>query len=349
MTKRERLAAVIAGRPVDRLPVALWRHFWGEETSRAGLVEAMVRWQTTGDWDFLKINPRASYHVEDWGNRYTRVASGQAAPVLVRAAVQTAEDFARLPRLDPMAHPGVNAGPGRRAAPVLGDHLGAVADLRAELGPDVPMIMTVFTPLAIAEELAGGPQRLQAILRASPDKVHAGLRTIAATFADFSARAVAAGADGIYLATTHTATRANFSVDEYAAFGRPYDLEVIAAVQGAPLNLLHVCQSQAMVRELADYPVSLINWDTADPTNPHLDEMVAAAPGKGLVGGLDRRAFMARDAAARIRAQAAEARRAMAGRPFVLASTCTIDPASDAEAVRAAREAAEGSQESRHG
>ncbi len=31
MTKRQRLAATIAGQPVDRLPVALWRHFYLEE------------------------------------------------------------------------------------------------------------------------------------------------------------------------------------------------------------------------------------------------------------------------------------------------------------------------------
>ena len=87
LTKRERLSRSIAGRPVDRLPVALWRHFFVEETSRAGLVEAMVRWQETYDWDFLKINPRACYHVQDWGNQYEFSGGEHVKPSLVRNTV----------------------------------------------------------------------------------------------------------------------------------------------------------------------------------------------------------------------------------------------------------------------
>jgi hypothetical protein len=98
MTQRRRLAAAIAGQPVDRLPVSLWRHFYVQETSRAGLVEAMVRWQKTYDWDFLKINPRASYPVEDWGNRYDFSGREHVPPALGRACVHAAEDFRHLDR-----------------------------------------------------------------------------------------------------------------------------------------------------------------------------------------------------------------------------------------------------------
>jgi len=357
MTKRERLAATIAGRPVDRLPVSLWRHFFAEETSREGLVEALAGWQRTYDWDFLKINPRASYHVEDWGNRYEPSGREHVPPALVRCRIHEPEDFRTLERLTP----------GDEAAPVLTAHLGAVADLRSLLGPDVPMLMTVFTPMSIAADLAGGPQHLAALIAEDPPLVHVGLRTITDTFADFAARAVAAGADGIFLATTHMATWANFTPDQYGEFGRPYDLEVLAAVRDAPLNLLHVCKPQAFVRELADYPVALLNWDTAEPLNPGLADMVpllerGGSPypprsdvrggcppgrvnsdpprtiGKGLVGGLNRRLFVERGWREAVASQAQAAREAMAGRPFVLGSTCTIDTRADPGAVRAVRE-----------
>ena len=223
MTQRERLAAAVAGRPVDRLPVALWRHFFVEETSREGLVAAMTRWQRAYDWDFLKINPRASYHVEDWGNRYESSGSEHVPPTLVRSRVHEPDDFRQLARLAP--------GP---QAPVLADHVAAVADLRSVLGPDVPMLMTVFTPMSIAADLAGGPQDLAALIAEDPPLVHVGLRTITDTFADFAARCIEAGADGIFLATTHMATRANFTPKQYEEFGRPYDLEVLAAVREAP-------------------------------------------------------------------------------------------------------------------
>lgn len=332
MTKRERLAATIAGRPVDRLPVSLWRHFFVEETSREGLVEALAGWQRTYDWDFLKINPRASYHVEDWGNRYEPSGSEHVPPALVHCRLHAPEDFRTLERLTP----------GAAAAPVLTEHLKAVADLRSALGPDVPMLMTVFTPMSIAADLAGGPQDLAALIAEDPPLVHVGLRTITDTFADFAARAVAAGADGIFLATTHMATWANFTPDQYDEFGRPYDLEVLAAVRDAPLNLLHVCKPQAFVRELADYPVALLNWDTAEPSNPCLADMVGLAAGRGLVGGLNRRLFVERGWREAVLSQARTARDAMAGRPFVLGSTCTIDTHADPEAVRAVREFVDG-------
>jgi len=334
LSKRERLGHTIAGRPVDRMPVALWRHFYVEETSREGLVDAMRTWQDTYDWDFLKINPRYGYHAEDWGNRYTSPGRADVSPELVRPAVGAADAFRRLDRLDP-------AGAAGRRAPVLADHLGAVEDLRRALGPEVPLVMTIFTPMSIAAELAGGPQDLAGLVRQDPAAVHAGLRTITDTFAAFAARCVEAGADGIFLATTHVGTFSNFTAEQYAEFGRPYDLEILAAARDAPLNLLHVCKSRAMVRELADYPAAMLNWDTQDPTNPPLAGLAAAAPGKALVGGVDRALFT--DVARReeMLEQVRAAHRAMGARPFVIGSTCTIATTSRDEMVRALRRAAE--------
>ncbi len=70
MNKRERIMATLKGEDVDRPPVSFWRHFYKEETTHEGLAEAMLGFQGKYDWDFMKVNPRAEYHVEDWGNRY---------------------------------------------------------------------------------------------------------------------------------------------------------------------------------------------------------------------------------------------------------------------------------------
>jgi uroporphyrinogen decarboxylase len=333
LMKRERLARTVQGRPVDRLPVALWRHFHAQEASREGLVAAMRQWQKTYDWDFLKINPRASYHVEDWGNQYTFSGIDHVPPTLVKASVHRPDDFQHLDRLDPTGAAG-------RRSPVLADHLAAVSDLRRALGDAMPLLMTVFTPMSIAADLAGGPQALANLIRGDAAMVHVGLRTITDTFKDFAARCLGAGADGIFLATTQTATLANFTTDQYAEFGRPYDLEILAATRSAPLNLLHVCQSRSMVRDLADYPVAMLNWDMADPANPTLDQMALAAPAKALVGGVDPKLFPDGTARGRLLDQVEASRKAMGRRPFVLGSTCTIDATSDPEMVLALRGAA---------
>jgi uroporphyrinogen decarboxylase len=67
MTHWERIRAAIKGQDVDRVPISMWRHFFTMETSSEPLAEAMLDFQSRFDWDFMKVNPRASYHVEDWG------------------------------------------------------------------------------------------------------------------------------------------------------------------------------------------------------------------------------------------------------------------------------------------
>ena len=47
MTRRERLAATVAGEPVDRIAVALWRHFPGDDQRPADLAAATLMWQQT--------------------------------------------------------------------------------------------------------------------------------------------------------------------------------------------------------------------------------------------------------------------------------------------------------------
>jgi uroporphyrinogen decarboxylase len=67
MTHWERVRASLRGEDVDRVPVSMWRHFFSKETSAEPLAEAMLGFQDRFDWYFMKVNARASYHVEDWG------------------------------------------------------------------------------------------------------------------------------------------------------------------------------------------------------------------------------------------------------------------------------------------
>ena len=62
LNKKERLQNVFEGRPVDRLPLSFWRHFYVEETSAETLARRLLDWHCRFEFDFLKINPRAQYH-----------------------------------------------------------------------------------------------------------------------------------------------------------------------------------------------------------------------------------------------------------------------------------------------
>src|SRR5919198_4235177 len=67
MNKQQRMDAALRNQPVDRPPVSLWRHFYECERTAEDLAGAMLAFHKKYDWDWMKVNPRASYHVEGWG------------------------------------------------------------------------------------------------------------------------------------------------------------------------------------------------------------------------------------------------------------------------------------------
>jgi uroporphyrinogen decarboxylase len=311
LSKRDRLARVVQGLPVDRLPLSLWRHFYVEETAAESLAEALCRWHRRFDFDFVKINVRAQYHTEGWGCRYGYSGQEHVKPETLDLAVTKPSDYAALERLDVHRWP-------------FSEMLALVHLLRSELGPDEVLLMTVFNPMSVALDLAGGPEALATAINTAPAAVHRALRAITDTFCDFVQLCVDQGADGLYFATTYAATAEHFTREQYEEFGRPYDLEVLEEVRDAPMNMLHVCKSASYVRELADYPVQAINWDTSDATNPTLADLRFACEDRALVGGLSRQLFDQAGAATRLVEELARAREMMGDWPFVVGSTCTL-------------------------
>src|SRR4051812_6776301 len=67
MNKRERLEATIRGETVDRVAVALWRHWPGDDQRADDLAAAHINFQREYDWDFVKVSPSSSYSIRDWG------------------------------------------------------------------------------------------------------------------------------------------------------------------------------------------------------------------------------------------------------------------------------------------
>jgi uroporphyrinogen decarboxylase len=57
MSKRERVQATLRGSPADRVPVAFWRHWPGDDQNAEALTRVTLDYQHTFDWDFIKITP----------------------------------------------------------------------------------------------------------------------------------------------------------------------------------------------------------------------------------------------------------------------------------------------------
>jgi uroporphyrinogen decarboxylase len=324
MNSRERVTAALGGQRVDRVPFAVWRHFYPDESQGpARLAETTIAFTKRHQLDLIKYNPRAHYHAEPWGTRYRYGKDGH--PVLERYAVRKPDDWARI---------------GRKSVrePAFQELLYGMRLVR-EVLPDTPLVATIFTPLGVLERLAG-TERVLTDLRTHTDLVVAALDAVAETFAELAA-ACTEYADGIFLATTVWARRDTLDEGEYRRFGTAYDLRVLAGARGAALNVLHVCGPRARVVELARYPVAAVSWNPRLPGNPGIAAFLAAVPSRGAIGGFSDEAFVGSTAALAKR----EAREGLAqsgGRRWLAAGGCTIPVNSRPENIEAAREALVG-------
>ena len=322
MTKRQRLEAAFRGDPVDRPPVALWRHWPGDDQRADDLAASHIAFQRRYDWDFVKVTPNSGYCVEDWGVETAYVGNLEGTREYRRYRIQAPEEWEALPVLDP-----------RRGA--LGRQLETLHAIGAAMGGEVPYIQTIFNPLSVAKYLAGD-DLMRVHLRRHPEHLQAGLEIITETTVAFVQEVMRAGAAGIFLAVQH-AQYGLLSEEEYAAFGRPYDLRVLEASSSGWFQLLHLHGADVMFDLLADYPVQVVNWHDRE-TPPTLAEGMLRVQG-AVCGGLRQWETMVRGEPDAVRAEAADAMAQTAGRRFILGTGCVtpiVAPTSHLMAVRRA-------------
>ncbi len=318
MSKRQRLQALAAGQPADRPAVALWRHFPGDDARPDDLAAAHIGWQRTFDWDLLKVTPSSSYCIQDWGVQAAWQGGDEGTWTYRNTVVQQPQDWARLAVLDP-------------SAGALGRARQAVTAVCQAVGPDVPVLMTIFSPLAQAKNLAG--PNLLPHLRKHPDAVQAGLETIAQSVLRYVDALADTGIDGIFYAA-QLADPGRLSRAEYEQFGRPLDLHILRAAGGYWFNMLHAHGLDVYFDLLAGYPVQALNWHDREG-GPSLAEGGALFPGV-LSGGLDRRTVHLA-APDDVRREAADAMQQTAGQRLILSTGCvsmTNSPLSNLWAVR---------------
>mgnify|MGYP001310983777 CR=1 FL=1 len=210
-TKRKRLEAVIAGERPDRVPVALWRHWPGDDQQAHTLAAAHLKWQQDYDWDLIKVGPSSTYSVDDWGVETRWVGHIEGTREYVRRVVTSPDDWRYLLPLEP------NEG-------MLATQIEALRLIGEGVGGSVPYIATIFSPLSQAKHLASDPVMLSH-MRSHPEAFHQGLETITESTLRFIEAAKTAGIAGIFLAVQH-ARYPLLSRTEFQEFGRAYDWRI---------------------------------------------------------------------------------------------------------------------------
>lgn len=339
LSKRERVEAALQGKPIDRVPVAAWRHFIPEERQPDTLAAASLRHFHEFDWDWLKVNPRATYYAEAWGNRYDYSHYDSVLPRLIDGPLESPQDLEKLRPVSPTGG-------------VLGEQLELVRLIRAGIG-GAHFVQTVFSPLSVLAFLVARPQThgidaaveaqyagVRAYIHANPQAAHAALKNIADTLALYAAAAVDAGASGIFFAIVKLARQAVLTRAEYAEFGEPYDLRVLRGVQGAPFNLLHICGPEVYFDIVEHYPVHAVNWASIGQGNPDL-AAARTRTGQALIGGVDELGALQTGAPEQVIAEAHNAIEETGGIRFLLAPGCGTSPDAPAANLHALRRAAE--------
>ncbi len=313
MNKCERVYAALEGKPVDRVPLCLWRHFHKQDQTPAGLVSATLAFYQKYNFDLIKFTPSGLYAIEDWGAHIALSKDDDEPPRLKKPVIKKPEEWGYLNALNPTEG-------------AYGEVLNAIKLLAGQLNrDDAPVLMTIFSPMTIAYKLAG--EALREHLKSHPTEVQIGLATIAETTDRFARATLEAGADGIFFASQFS--RTDLLTEKMCMdFVVRYDLIALERVKSQPVPLiLHLHGENIFFNTINQYPVHAVSWHNHE-TGPSLAEALTLTD-KTLITGLDTH-LLKNGQPADVVAQAQEAIKITGGQRLILAPACVIPTTSPA-------------------
>jgi len=326
LNKKERVDAALQGNRVDRVPASMWGHDFEREWDPNLLAEAMVGNFTRYDWDYMKVNPRASYHVEGWGVKVRPSGEKYKAPIFESSPIKSSSDWKRIRPLEP------DQG-------ALGEQLRALQLINHSIAYDAYFVQTIFCPLGVAKYLAGNTNEpVLHTIREDRAAMHAALRVITETFVNYAIASLEQGASGIFYATNGWASESMLTADQYREFGEQYDLEFLDAIKSrSKFNILHNCGTRIYFDQLATYPVHAISWAATLEGNPDLQEGKLRS-GKAVMGGISEKTILKTGEPEQVREEVERALELTGGVHFLLAPGCSIPPETPARNLQVIRD-----------
>ena len=310
MNGRERVEAALALGVADRSPLGAWGHTYKEEWSPEELARITVERARQFGWDFVKFQPRATCFAEAFGSVYKPAGHRLKGPVLVSTPVADLEDWRTVSATNLKA---------------LYDQAESIGIVARELGPGVPVIQTVFSPLTVAGYLVGkSKSRVVRELRKHPDVVRPALERIADVLVDFSKRSVKAGAAGVFYAISGYTSKDAMPESVYRELVLPLDQSVLERLPSeAWFNAVHLCGSHLQFGLSRDMPAQVVSWSVHNQGNPTLAEGRTIS-GRAVMGGLGQRGTLLYGPPAAVEAEALAAVAETGGRGLLLAPGCSV-------------------------
>jgi uroporphyrinogen decarboxylase len=310
MNGRKRVEAALAMGVADRPPVGAWGHTYREEWSPEELAGVTVERARQFGWDFVKFQPRATCFAEAFGSVYKPAGHRLKGPVLVSTAVPDLDAWRSVSATNPKA---------------LSDQVESIGIVARELGPGVPVIQTVFSPLTVAGYLVGkSKSRVVRELRKNPDLVRPALDRIADVLSDFASRSVKRGAAGIFYAISGYASKDAMPEAVYRELVLPIDVRMLEQLpREAWFNAVHLCGSNLHFGLARDMPAQVVSWSVHNQGNPSLAEGRTMS-GRAVMGGLGQRGSLLYGPPKEVEAEARRAIALTGGRGLLLAPGCSV-------------------------
>lgn len=294
MNKRERFLAAVNGGDVDRPPCTVWVHFAtdalpGEEAARRHA--AFVR---TYDWDICKVMHDYRYPLPE--------------------DMETLESPKDMLRFEKMPVSSRN----------YTEQLKLIGALRADFGPDMPIIDTFFDPFQQVMRKAGF-SKAPLVYGNKREALHM-LTTITDTVCAYMRELKKTGCDGVlYSINGAIAPPGDRGIDDmtFKTFLRPFDLRVLEAMQGM-VRILHVHGTHIDMRRILDYPCEVYSVSDRLTGNPSLAELRKVTD-KCLMGGINEQKVHERSLP-ELREEMWDALKQAGKRKFMLTPGCTSAP-----------------------
>ncbi len=306
MNKRERFAAAVNGGDVDRPPCTVWVHFAtdylpGKEAARrhAAFVRAY-------DWDICKV-------MHDY--RYPLPADLET--------IETPQDMLRFERLPVTSHCYV-------------EQLELIRTLRADFGPETPIVDTFFDPFQQVLR-ASGFSKAKLVYENKREALHM-LNAVTETVCGYMHELKKTGCAGVlYSINGAIAPPGDRGIDDatFETFLKPFDLRVMEAMQGM-VRILHVHGTHIDMKRVLDYPCEVFSVSDRLAGNPSLADLRKMTD-KCLMGGINEQKVHERSLP-ELREEMRDALKQAGSRKFMLTPGCTSAPQTPEHIWRCVRE-----------
>lgn len=360
MTPRERFLAAIAGDEVDHIPVSVWLHFASEPYSGVETARLHLRYFREYGWDYLKVmndyryplpgdsnvnsplpgsNSDANSPLPRDNNADSQLSRDNNADLPLSGGYDARHSLSWGVDLIATETDLLRFEPQPLTAAPFAAQLECLRTLRTELGPDVPLVETLFSPVQTVVRAAGS--RVWQTILAYPQAARQMLDAVTQTLVAYVNALAEIGVTALFYSVNganRPPAAGGVTDEQFTNFIAPYDRRVLEAAGSAGLvRIGHIHGIDLAFDRVADYPVEAFNWSHLR-TAPSLTE-VRQRTKAAIIGGIDE-VKVFDQTPAEVAADIERTWQEAGPRQFLVGPGCTVPPDTSRRLLHAIADAA---------